>query len=889
MTRPESVLVMHKSYFCLYQLRDFKRAITVAVDHFKNCEDGDLILMVAMDILSKQLINYPSTSFDDVQRTCLDLLASKSLVGLQRILLRCDCDALAARHKDATAACKCLRHSPVRSLTEMSHARSLKGATKGNRANLSHQRLPMISKTLATMRRCREEASESTGANGIRGKRRRGPNGAHEAAQHLKINLVECYGDKNLLYYQIDGLTSTPIKSDRNELASVSSGDLSMSNTSPLMSSRSCSAIREHYSNIKFYTQSSLRRISAQLCLEDEKAGQMEWWRRHFRLIKRKIFQVCNMLFININVPFIAVDLFSRLFQNLLATTTAGVRRSLSYMFNCAGHTEMPEVDQQNKDKLTEDEITMLFLLAANCLEIALKCHNAHARFDFFSLFYFLVFIDSILTKVDMQKPLAEILPALLSIVDMKVVLHQKLNYGRQYLKRSLKYHHNLFRRKLDHLSNELKKNRVLQIVGFKLMNCVEQLLLLSHGIFGFSLTFRIAPVIIETTSGAIYGINTKRSRYEYHDYRVTTTSKSTMFEYPPFRSDNGGEIVTEAWSDCESICMDQRDIRHPTVKRMRSPDNRSHKRCETATQTYRGAMEPLGVATLLKQLSSAPNSELDRVNTFLTESTEMSILLLHMLSCSDYIEILSGNTIFTEPGANVNSSSLMAALALRFVLDVFIVITDDTIAKMLECGNNRGAMLLNEATNSDCIEAFKNYFDEYYYMVDANNCVFYFLILEIDWILHKEHLYSEGDYMKHQQLLNRVIYHNSPVEQNRTDDVFDMHYRLYEKIALLMFGEKSNDPRTAQCVEAFKSRSMSWSKFDEIVVRSVRPEDEMSINNEIMDLYYSDIKQMKTSFNPYKSIFTPKYFCVAKDLVYRVKASLMLYYISQRCGDMPS
>lgn len=49
----------------------------MAVDHFKNCEDGDLILMVAMDILSKQLINYPSTSFDDVQRTCLDLLASK--------------------------------------------------------------------------------------------------------------------------------------------------------------------------------------------------------------------------------------------------------------------------------------------------------------------------------------------------------------------------------------------------------------------------------------------------------------------------------------------------------------------------------------------------------------------------------------------------------------------------------------------------------------------------------------------------------------------------------------------------------------------------------------------------------------------------------------------
>ncbi|KAK1441898.1 hypothetical protein BgAZ_502300 [Babesia gibsoni] len=882
MSSPESVLAMHKSYFCLYYLNDFKRAISIAMDHFNHYDDGDLLLMVIMDITSRYMSRNGRNSVEDVQKVCLDLLKSKNLFGIQRIIVREKYESLEAgfTHRSKIRRlliedCKGRKYSR--------QSRSVK-AMVGVKRNLSLDRIKI---TIQALRCINARYYERTkpfsiclSPKKVEPKRRTNDN----ITQHLKRNLIECYGNKNIAYFYAEDLADVRNKYRRTYDRNTESTGVSVRSPSPLSLCGRESMIHDTYSTLRFSERpypisdaedECLRRLTGDICLDDHASNVMKWWRKHFRLMKVKIFQVCNMLFININVPFIAIELFSRLFQNLITATARGVRHFLGCIFNQDDYPVIVEEDINGNRVLTEDDCTILFMFAAGCLEIALNYHNARARFDIFSLFYFLVFIDSILSSTDVSWCTSKITPSFLSIVDSRVVIHQKINCGKNYLRRSLTYHHNLFKRKLHHLFSELKKNRILHMANYQLMNCLEDVILLSHGIFGFNLTLRIAPVIIETSSCNV----AKRTRYECNGHREGYNKLHMKHETPSLSKKRRCATLHEQRLKVE--CEDLHSSDYYLHKKVEPSIKTGSVAAESFSQSANSSEESLGIATIIEGLSTAPATELEKVNVFLTESTEVSILLLQMLSCSDYIEILTGNKLFTRSSSNQDSSALMSAMSLKFILDMFITITDESIGKMLSGISRYDANHLNKGAHCDYMEAFNEYFGDHKSVIEESNCAFYFIILEIDWIFHREGIYSDEEYKKHQRLLSSVIDGNSPNE-GMLYEVFDRHHHLYEKIAILMFSKDGMYRQTDECVEAFRSREVTWNQFDEILIRNIRPEDELPINKDIMDIYYPDVGQVVTSFNPYKSIFTPKYFEVTKELVYRVKVALALYYLSE-------
>lgn len=881
MTQPESVLAMHKSYYCLYHMRDFKKAMAVAVDYFKSCDDVDLIFVVLMDIINRYMTMCPSTSLEEVKKTCRELLESKNLIGLHKIILSRNYLDICARGGQLRRSARSYRKPKF---TNVGGAISLVQLSRFSRVNLSIQRIPRIRKLvnqISGVIKRNKNAMEPRATENMEGLAGRAPKAGQrrDVLKEFERNLVGCYQDENMVYYRPDCFPPLLEQGDNTEACEhgsmCSSSSFSSSCTlspSETVSGDSDSEIRfeRHFDAVNALPLQLDRTYTEDSVLRCRNSDLMQWWRKHLRLVKTKMFQVCNMLFINVNVPFMAVNLLSCLFQNMLVNTTEGIRRSMAYIFNHEGYPTIMQEDANGNKYFTEDDATVLYMVAANCLEIALNCHNARVRFDTFSLFYFLVFIDSIFIKFDISETIGSLVPVLPSILDPGLIKEQRINDGANYLRCSLKYHHDLFRRKLQHFSAELKKHRVLSIANYRLMNCLEQFLLISHGIFGFNLTLRIAPAIIggvrkEASLRSMIGYN----QYDSHSGEQVTSCHTPTRNYshwcPRYQKPYNEHNLSQ-WNLSGHESSKQRKVALVSD-------------IDTGSQTHLDSGDPIHVASVIKALNSA-SSQVKEVNSFVTEATEISVLLLQMLICSDYVEILSGNTLFTDPGGNMEPTTLMSAMALRFVLDLFIAVTDATITKLVEIAMSTEAVDIDDGDIQQYLERFKQYFGRYHRTVEESNCCFYFILLELDWIFHKEGIYSDVDYAIHQRLLSKVIDHDLPTNRNELGALFEVHYRLYEKIAVLMGSGEHVKRSTAECVDAFKSRTKSWNIFDEITIRNTPPEDEISINREILAIYYSDVAPIKGSFNPYKSVFTPKYFPVVKELIYRAKAAMVLYYI---------
>ncbi|GIX65562.1 anaphase-promoting complex subunit CDC26, putative [Babesia caballi] len=877
-----SVLAMHKSYFCLLHLHDINLAITVALDHLKQSDDADLILTVLMEFISNYAFRDRSIGPDHVRSVFLQLMQSKNLVGLHRLLVK--------RHYDRARSLGLCNHTSgnrtaIRSgavFIRPNGSQGLGAAWTRRKVNLSSGRSSITAAVPTATKRREGIERVQTGDEHTRRSIKRASHGDVEALkEQFNRNLVDCYGDKNMVYYSCEILHPFLQFSGSIGVSRVACMDFSVSGGQYGRIHEGCSVVEKAVDREGYITPTERQRHNAgeplpaaygQLCLTDDPWALMSRWRRQYTQLKCKMFQVCNMLFININVPFIAVDLFSRFFQKIVASTSAHVRRCLTYLFN-RDQAAPQEEPRAHASPLTEDDVTMLFMLAANCLEIALNHHNGCPRFDIFSLFYFLVFVDSILTKTELKGSLGEALPSFTRLDDGGAVLQQKLDNGRHYLRRSLKYHHNLFKRELSHLAKELKKNRVLQVVNFHLVNCLEQLMLLWHGIFGLNLTLRIAPLLREATRSKGNVSTGKRSRCGHYGYDGPDGSGVMRCWTPSEERAAGCEDTKEAG------CT---DIFRRFIKRRRASEQRDVVNSQHTYPDDKDSVEGSCNNLSVEDSEGRPN-DLDQANLFVTESTELSILLLHMLSCSSYIEILSGNGLFASPGCGLPASSLIASVTLRFVLDVYVKVTDEVITSILNKRLSRARAPHHDAAGAGYLTAFEGYMGDNYNLVDESTCVFYFLVLEIDWIFHKEGVYSGAEYAKHQRLMGSVLEVDEGIDRGSLGDAFAVHHRLYEQMAVLMLSGRPLHPCTSLCIEAFKSRVASWNTFDEVTVRRVRPEDEVSINREIMEIYYADIGKVRPCFNPYKSIFTTKYFAVTKDLIYRVKATLLLYYISYR------
>ncbi|GBE62326.1 anaphase-promoting complex subunit CDC26, putative [Babesia ovata] len=889
MARPESVLAMHKSYFCLHYLHDVKLAIDVALEHLKHCADTDLILTVLMEFLANHKSQAQPLELNTVRGVFVELLKSRNIVGLHRILVRHQYEHLMRQLNYRRVSDRRLEILPSKALGVGPYRiHAVRRRVSRHRANLSISRITLVQRSLESIERKRYAVVRSPKQYSVNRPTKRSCHGnADTLEKEFQRNLIDCFGDKALMYYRCDMVHGPRMCKGGDYAPSVAGTDVPASGRSSNSESDGCCARGVHDRQDTFTKRLKsyhgclcvpIPTSSRQLCVSADRSSAMFWWRRHYTMIKRKIFQVCNMLFININVPFIAVDLLSRFFQNVVATTGAGVRRCMRFLFNLVdtGSTADTHFDDQ---RVSEDDATMLFMVAANCLEIALNYHNGCARFDIFSLFYFLLFVDSIFSNVSYEECMDACVPSLMRAIDGGALLKQQLNGGRHYLRRSLKYHHGLFKRELAHLAREIKKNRILQVVNFQIVNCLEQLLLLSHGIFGLNLTLKVAPILFDVTQKTNRTYNLNVDRYEPNEGANSSRSGRMGFSGP--RED--GSCYNRVHSVRTNISAKPNCGPSGTLSTHRSTSDQLDM-YEVDTNDSDDSWSSVPHSRTVSEPEPGPSQEESEfANSLVTESTELSILLLQMLSCSKYIEILGGNSMFASPGCGVDMATLMAGMCLHFVLDVYVMLTDDLISKALRACHLRITPVEGDAAGATYLEAFQRCMGCNYRLLAENNCALYFLVIELDWIFHKEGLYSSTEYGRHLKLMGSVLQLTSVFDRDSLEDAFEAHYRLYSQIAVMMFGGSHVEPHTSLCVEAFKERVASWSTFDEVTVRCVRPEDEMSINEDIMDIYYSDLRTPRACFNPYKSIFTPKYFALAKDLVYRVKAALLLYYIRNR------
>ncbi|GFE53927.1 hypothetical protein BaOVIS_013310 [Babesia ovis] len=891
MAHSDSILVMHKFYYCLLYLNDLQLAISIALDHLKHYPDNDLVLSLLLELLQQHNHGSNDLRVSAKRRIFAKLLKSKHLDGTNRLIVKHHLNA--ALQKSAARSNNCIhRRSTLRNVSINQEVILTRWAKYG--PNLSRCRLPLVQSSLKnhvelikSLTCCGgvQNSLITSGRNGyINTSMGHSPDSTDVPAKRKCHNtvsrkpswfhqsLVDIYNNKNMMYYCTDAIRDhCASKLDHDCPRDVGShrqdGSQLMrhnqrDNTTDKLVINCCST----HSAMNNYCSANSNIKYGKLCLTDDLSGSISGWRPQFALFKKRIFQVCNLLFININIPFMAVYLFSRVFQTVDTNSPRSIKARLYYIFNRSCDT-----DKQSPD-IADDDTTMLFILAANCIEIALNHHNGCARFDIFSLFYFLVFIESIFTKVDFQD--SDSLPSILRLVDRDLVRHQKFNFGHEYLKRSLKYHHDLFKKELSPLVREVRKNRVLLVVDFDVSNCLEDYLILSHGIFGLNLCLKVSPSLIELTRGSyrmnnigqIYGasINPQPQLHHSGKHNVssnTWTHRKYNVKYNMFCG--------------SSRSPHSQEMEHSSGSRTGTIDTTTAMGSDAAQRTHP-----------IKDLGTIPYPPSKDANLLITESTELSILLLQVLICSNYSEILCGNAIFATPGSDLSPSALLAAMTLRFILDIYIVITDDTIENMV---NNRiyTSKFNTDSTGTEYISSLKNYMGHNYQLVSDNNWIFYMLFLDIDWIFHKEGIYTSSDYIKQQQLLDRVLDLDSGFDRCSPSDTFETHCRLYEQMATLLINS-APESRTALCVEEFRRRSLRWSTFDEIGVRCVSEDQDLCINREIMDIYYSDIAFIKPCFNPYTSIFTPKYFTVVKDLIYRLKSSLLLFYITQRRAKAP-
>ncbi|CDR97602.1 hypothetical protein, conserved [Babesia bigemina] len=888
MARPESVLAMHKSYFCLHYLHDVRLAIDVALEHLKHCEDADLILTVLMEFLANHTSRDRPLELNTVRGVFAELLKSRNIVGLHRILVRHQYEHLMRQLNCRTLSDHRMKIVPPKALNVGTHhKRAVRRSISRRHLNLSLCRISLVRILRKSIEMNHYVATRSPGKyTATRLTKRRCYGNVDTLEKEFKKNLIDCFGDNALMYVRCESLCGPRTCKDGEYSCSIAStGVYDSVRYSNLQSDDRSAAEASNRHNTCTKGLLSVHGCICvsppiphpQLCVSADQSSVMFWWRSHYTMIKRKIFQVCNVLFININVPFIAVDLLSRFFQNAVATTGAGVRRCLLFLFNLVDRGGTADM-QREAQSVTEDDTTLLFMVAANCIEIALNYNNGCARFDIFSLFYFLMFVDSIFTNLGYEECTNACLPSLMPALDRGAFLKQKLNGGAHSLRRSLKYHHGIFKRELAHLAKEIKKNRILQVVNFQIANCLEQLLLLSHGIFGLNLTLKVAPILFEVTRKAYRMYDFNRHRYEPDAHVYSYSSGRSGYSNP---QEEGGcyNRVRSAWANLfQPYCgmSETTSTRHTTSD--------EHEQYEMdSNDSVKSWSSVLHSRAVSEPDPGASQAESEFANSLVTEFTELSILLLQMLSCSKYIEILVGNSMFASPGCRVSLATLMAGMCLHFVLDVYVMITDDLISNTLRTCHLSSSPIEGETAGAAYLEAFQRYMGCNYRLLAENNCALYFMVIELDWIFHKEGIYSRSEYGKHLRLMGSVLEVTSVFDRDSLEDAFEAHYRLYSQIAVTMFEGPHVDPQTALCVEAFKERVASWSTFDEVTIRRVNPEDELSINQDIMDIYYSDLRYPRHCFNPYKSIFTPKYFELAKDLVYRVKAALLLYYVRNR------
>eukprot|EP00371_Babesia_bovis_P001999 XP_001610646.1 hypothetical protein [Babesia bovis T2Bo] len=669
----------------------------------------------------------------------------------------------------------------------------------------------------------------------------------------LQRNLMDVYGNKHMMNYSVqlngncDYMNYMQHSNDHNSVMIPSNdSELCDSMGSLLDATQNC------INGVDLFRE---RNLTTPYLIDDAKHSLIGW-KRHFMLLKRRIFQVCNILFININVPFIAVSLFSHVFHNISTNTPLAIRSRLRYIFN---HRDANDKNVQSSasESISEDDQTMLFMLAANCLEIALSHHNGFARFDLFSIFYFMVFVESILTA-NIRDAGDSKYQTLIHQSDHPLKQQKRCNLHNYSLKRNLKYHHDIFKRELFNLAKEIKKNRVLSVVNFNISNCLEEFMLMSHGIYGMNLNLKMGQSIIGFTNCARYGSVSRE--YANGQHRNSHTSRCFQSTYIDDSRLYNGKNKTQS-----------KIIKQRNYHRMEGVLLKNEKINIKDTPVSSYGVPPI----------TYPPSK--QANALVTESSEVSILLLQLLQCSDYFEIICGNGIFATPGCNIKSNSLIAALVLRFVLDIYVAVTDEVIHQMLSTRSRKYRKNTADPLGLEFLSTFKVYMGEDYRIISDNNCILYFVLLEIDWIFHKEGIYTTSEYINHQQLLDRTLELDSGFGKSSPSDIFESHYRLYEQMVGLLIGTSPLNPRTSLCVDAYRNRNLSWNTFDEVDVRCVKEEHEIYIGREILDIYYSDLTPKQPCFNPYKSIFTPKYFAITKDIIYRVKAVLLLSYMSHR------
>ncbi|KAK2194321.1 uncharacterized protein BdWA1_004215 [Babesia duncani] len=197
---------------------------------------------------------------------------------------------------------------------------------------------------------------------------------------------------------------------------------------------------------------------------------RLEQWRQLYLLLKYRIFKVARLINMNVNVPFMAIEFFSMIFVNTRGGTDAHIKNFLAFIFTTPHDDIILHLDTFHhlEKSLTRVEIAMFYLLAANCLLLALYIHNTNVRFDILGLFYFLVFVDVISIDGDFDndelllEQMRGALPNVFGSVDRNIIFQQRINYKGAFITRGFRYHKDLLKRNFGFLIDQVKRNNFI-------------------------------------------------------------------------------------------------------------------------------------------------------------------------------------------------------------------------------------------------------------------------------------------------------------------------------------------------------------------------------------------------------------------------------------------